>query len=52
MITQKAGSLVVGTRVNMSHLGVHQFRDLSHKTGTVVEVSIRTTASRCCSMVP
>jgi hypothetical protein len=43
MITQQPDRFVVGTRFKMSELGVHQFRDLAHKTGTVVEVSMRTT---------
>lgn len=43
MFTQKAASFVVGTRFKMSELGMLQFPDLAHKTGTVIEVSIRTT---------
>ncbi|MDH2357596.1 hypothetical protein QCM80_44775 [Bradyrhizobium sp. SSUT112] len=43
MIAQKTDRFVVGTRFKMSELGIIQFPDLAHKTGTVVEVSIRTT---------
>ncbi|TYO66810.1 hypothetical protein FXV83_09575 [Bradyrhizobium hipponense] len=42
MIAQKTDRFVVGTRFKMSELGIIQFPDLAHKTGTVVEVSIRT----------
>ncbi|OSI76953.1 hypothetical protein BSZ21_03445 [Bradyrhizobium canariense] len=42
MITQMPDRFVVGTRFKMSKLGVLHFPDLAHKTGTVVEVSIRT----------
>lgn len=38
MNAQKPDRFVVGTRFKMSELGV-----VAHKTGTVVEVSIRTT---------
>lgn len=43
MITQTPDRLVVGTRFKMSELGVRQFPDLAHKTGTIVGVGIRTT---------
>lgn len=43
MNAQKPDRFVVGTRFKISELGVLQFPDLAHKTGTVVEVSIRTT---------
>ncbi|MDH2347117.1 hypothetical protein [Bradyrhizobium sp. SSUT77] len=43
MIAQKTDRFVVGTRFKMSELGIIQFPDLAHKTGTVVEVSTRTT---------
>lgn len=41
MNAQKPNRFVLGTRFKMSELGVVQFPDLAHKTGTVV--SIRTT---------
>lgn len=43
MITQRPDRLVVGTRFKMSELGALQFPYLAHKTGAIVEVSIRTT---------
>ncbi|MBR1330898.1 hypothetical protein [Bradyrhizobium ottawaense] len=43
MITQMPDRFIVGSRFKMSKLGVLQFPDLANKTGTVVEVSIRTT---------
>jgi hypothetical protein len=43
MITQKPDRFVVGSRFKISELGALQFPDLADKTGTVVEVSIRTT---------
>jgi len=43
MIARKTDRFVVGTRFQMSGLGIIQFPDLAHKTGTVVEISIRTT---------
>ncbi|MCP3466578.1 hypothetical protein [Bradyrhizobium sp. CCGUVB23] len=36
-------TFVVGTRVKISQLGALQCPDLANKTGTVVEVSLRTT---------
>ncbi|MDH2406876.1 hypothetical protein QCM77_44675 [Bradyrhizobium sp. SSUT18] len=43
MIAPRTDRFVVATRFKMSELGIIQFPDLAHKTGTVVEVSIRTT---------
>lgn len=42
--------LVVGTRCKISELGTLRCPDLADKTGTVVEVSLRSTASQCCLM--
>jgi len=33
--------LVVGSRFKMSELGIVQFPEFAHKTGTIVETSIR-----------
>jgi hypothetical protein len=43
MIAPRSHRFVVGTRFKMSELGIIQFPDLAHKTGTVIEVSTRTT---------
>lgn len=43
MIAQTTGALVVGIRFKMTELGIIQFPKLAHKTGTVVEIGIRTT---------
>lgn len=42
-MTTKTDRIVVGTRFKLSEFGVRQCPDLAHKTGTVLEVSLRTT---------
>lgn len=42
MSAQQSDKLVVGSRFKMSELGILQFPELAHKTGTIVETSIRT----------
>lgn len=42
MSAQQPDKLVVGSRFKMSELGILQFPELAHKTGTIVETSIRT----------
>lgn len=42
MTAQQDDRLVVGSRFKMSELGIVQFPKLAHKTGTIVEISIRT----------
>lgn len=43
MTAPRTDRFVVGTRFKMSELGIIQFPELTHKTGTVIEVSTRTT---------
>ncbi|WP_456620220.1 hypothetical protein [Bradyrhizobium sp. P5_C12] len=43
MLAQKSDRFVVGTRFKISKLGALRCPDLTNKTGTVIEVSLRTT---------
>jgi len=42
MSAQQPDKLVVGSRFKMSELGIVRFPDFAHKTGTIVETSVRT----------
>ncbi|MCA1552296.1 hypothetical protein I6F36_36610 [Bradyrhizobium sp. BRP19] len=41
MSAEQDDRLVVGSRFKMSELGIVQFPEFAHKTGTIVETSIR-----------
>lgn len=43
MLAHKCDRFVVGTRFKISKLGALRCPDLTNKTGTVIEVSLRTT---------
>ena len=42
MNAQQPDELVVGSRFKMSELGIARLPELAHKTGIIVEASIRT----------
>lgn len=42
MVAQNNGRLAVGTRFKISKLGALRCPDLANKTGTIIEVSLRT----------